>query len=372
MTSSELPPFAQATAGSLGSAVSGSIVYPLDLISTRIQTRGAGAGAGAGAAANKNGFSRLADALRDVVDKKGVAGLYQGWSSDTISSMLSNFLFFFFRSFLIERALAYKSRSRSAPSASSSSSSSSPSSQKAAAPTITSSQDLAIGFLAGVASRFFTTPLSNVTVRLQTSSESPSNGAADSRGHKQKQESDSESEDEGNYADGPGIVTTLKDIVEEKGALGLWSGFETAILLSSQPAITFYVSSLLSRVLIPRSSRDKPTATQVFFVNALGSTASTLALYPLILSKSRLMWRSPSGRRQYRNLLDVIRKTVRRSGVKGLYQGWESQITKGLFNHGLTMLVKSRVETLFVMLYILLRNRARASSSTSAGAVASR
>ncbi|CEH14030.1 mitochondrial carrier protein [Ceraceosorus bombacis] len=114
---------------------------------------------------------------------------------------------------------------------------------------------------------------------------------------------------------------------------GLWSGFETAILLSSQPAITFYVSSLLSRVLIPRSSRDKPTATQVFFVNALGSTASTLALYPLILSKSRLMWRSPSGRRQYRNLLDVIRKTVRRSGVKGLYQGWESQITKGLFKY---------------------------------------
>jgi hypothetical protein len=36
------------------------------------------------------------------------------------------------------------------------------------------------------------------------------------------------------------------------------------------------------------------------------------------------------------SLLDVLRKTLRRSGVPGLYQGWESQILKGLLSHGLT------------------------------------
>lgn len=94
MTSSELPPFAQATAGSLGSAVSGSIVYPLDLISTRLQTRGTGVSRTSknqqsSHAPSQNGFRSLVHALQEVVQKKGLGGLYQGWSSDTISSMLS-------------------------------------------------------------------------------------------------------------------------------------------------------------------------------------------------------------------------------------------------------------------------------------------
>lgn len=117
---------------------------------------------------------------------------------------------------------------------------------------------------------------------------------------------------------------------------GLWSGFETAALLSISPALTFYTSHILTQVFVPRASRDKPSALQVFAVNAAGSSVSTMVLYPLILSKSRLMWRSPSGRRQYRSLLDVLRKTVRRSGPAGLYQGWQSQIIKGLFSHGIT------------------------------------
>lgn len=149
------------------------------------------------------------------------------FTDTTCSPFPHSFLFFFFRSFLIERAISYKARASSSSSASASASASS--SKKPATASITSSQDLAIGFLAGVASRFFTTPLSNVTVRLQTSSVSPSSTSSSTRQSDAKERkgvgkegSDSESEDEANYDDGPGIITTLRDIVEEKGAVGEW------------------------------------------------------------------------------------------------------------------------------------------------------
>ena len=92
----------------------------------------------------------------------------------------------------------------------------------------------------------------------------------------------------------------------------------------------------------------------------------------------------------YRNLLDVLSKTIKRGGLKGLYQGLDSQLIKGLFSFGTTMVsatlhrpvegdncvrkqastdissgtviacaqvVKARIETLFVMLYFAIRNR---------------
>jgi hypothetical protein len=160
-------------------------------------------------------------------------------------------------------------------------------------------------------------------VRLQTAASAKGKEDAKEEGEKEA-ESGSGSEDEEEWNEGPGIGEMLRDIVREKGIsgaccprsppppspsafanlprsqhAGLWSGFPTAMLLSSSPALTFYVSALLTRAAIPRARRAAPSAAQVFVVNALGSSVSTMVLYPLILSKSRLMWRSPSGRRQY-------------------------------------------------------------------------
>lgn len=98
---------------------------------------------------------------------------------------------------------------------------------------------------------------------------------------------------------------------------GLWAGYETAMLLSVSPAMTFYLSHLFTRVALPKASQEKPSSWQTFFVNAAGNATSTAILFPLILSKTRLQWRSPSGRKMYKNLLDVLRKTIRKYGFAG-------------------------------------------------------
>lgn len=89
------------------------------------------------------------------------------------------------------------------------------------------------------------------------------------------------------------------------------------MLLSVSPALTFYLSHLVLRATIPKASRDKPKSWQTFFVNAAGNAGSTAILFPLIISKTRLQWRSPSGRKMYKSLIDVLQKTIHKNGIQG-------------------------------------------------------
>jgi adenine nucleotide transporter 17 len=130
-----------------------------------------------------------------------------------MSNTLSNFLFFFFRSFLIE-----KIRLRKASSSGSTASNGKERGSDSKGITLSAAEDLAAGMLAGMASRFFTTPLSNVTVRHQTSSVAKQ--AEEGKGKGKSVEDSDSSDDDGEYSDEPGIVETLQQIVAEKGVAG--------------------------------------------------------------------------------------------------------------------------------------------------------
>ncbi|KAE8232261.1 hypothetical protein CF326_g2717 [Tilletia indica] len=345
MAESKLPPLAQASAGAFGSSVANSLVYPLDMLSTRAQTQ-----------TSKANRQSIFASLQAVVRKNGVAGLYQGWGADTLSNSLSNFLFFFFRSVLVSLIVASKAKQLGAVVTGSSTPS-----KKPKTITLSGAEDLAAGALAGAASRLFTTPLSNVVVRKQTNSSSATSSASEKgkakEGEVVARVADSDSEDEGEYAEEPSILDCMREIVREKGVLGLWSGFETAAMLSITPALTFYFTHAYMRLIIPGRFRDKPLPAQTFLSSALGNATATLVVFPLILAKSRLQ----SGKRGYKSLPDVVRSVIRRQGMSGLYAGLETQLVKGFVSQGTTMLVKDRVEAAFIQWYkrLLLERAAR-------------
>lgn len=54
------------------------------------------------------------------------------------------------------------------------------------------------------------------------------------------------------------------------------------------------------------------------------SLASAIC-YPLILAKTRMQWKSPTGKLLYRNMTEVFTKTIKRSGVQGLYVGLQAR-----------------------------------------------
>lgn len=74
----EIPPLVQATAGATGSIVSNTIVYPLDLVLTRVQT-----------SRTKAASPSTFNSLHEIFKSKGIRGLYQGLGTDNLSSAVS-------------------------------------------------------------------------------------------------------------------------------------------------------------------------------------------------------------------------------------------------------------------------------------------
>jgi len=185
MSQPELPPIGHAVSGAIGASLSNTIVYPvyrllflqdrwpfqLDLIATRLQTQQRTKNT-----SNAEVYTSFLDAIEKIYNAEGFSGFYSGWTQDTIANVSSTFFYHFAYQYLRERRLrraALKGEK-----------------------TLGMLEELMVGALAGVFSRFFTTPMNNVVTRKQTAGQNTPNGQI------------------------PSSRQILKDIYNEKGITG--------------------------------------------------------------------------------------------------------------------------------------------------------
>ncbi|KAH8103604.1 mitochondrial carrier [Cristinia sonorae] len=325
---STLPPLVQALSGSIGSATANAVSYPLDLVATRLQIT---------SSKKLKGARGIVRALQYILWREGWSGLFDGLGTDTIAQLLSNFLYFYFYSFL--RTILIRRKTRHVVLTPKS---------KAKPVLLSVIEELGIGFVAGVASRAISTPLSVVTVRLQTASED------------EDEEVDLEAASEKSDVTGPrkeilGPVKVMKRILAEDGLSGLWKGFTTTIPLSLNPAFTLFFFQLFRRAIArgKPATNNAPTLPEAFFGAAFSNSVATVILYPLMLAKTRLQVQQKEARengaggRSPQSMLTVWHQAYAREGWTGIYQGLEAQILKGFVSQGVTMMVKQRsVQTL--------------------------
>ncbi|GAA5850063.1 hypothetical protein JCM8547_001000 [Rhodosporidiobolus lusitaniae] len=376
---STLPPLAQATSASVGAVVSNVLVFPLDTLVSRLQT----SSSSSRRPSSSGGYSSIAKAVRTILEQSGVKGFYAGLGPDSLSTLISQFVYFFFFSALRERFVQRQLRGGQGEKvALSSSSSSSSSSSRPPPPVLSAIEELAIGCLAGIVAKGLVSPLSMITVRAQTSSEQKGDAVGGKKGDLKPVdekavdvkagngglkagESDDESED-GTYKEAPSAVRIAREIYEEQGIGGFWSGFQSTVFLTTNPAITYYVFAALQRAFIPAKHRLHPKPYQTFLCGALASATASAVTYPLILAKTRLQFRSPTGRALYSSMLDVFRKLYARHGMAGLYTGIAAQLIKSTFSEGIKLLVKDRIELLIILAHrILTRQRSHTVQTTS-------
>ncbi|KIJ66051.1 hypothetical protein HYDPIDRAFT_151854 [Hydnomerulius pinastri MD-312] len=308
-----LPPFVQAASGSLGAASANALTYPLDLITTRIQ-------------ANK------LQSFRKLLSSHRLSSFYDGITTDTGATLLSSFLYYYAYSFL--RALFVRGKSKTAM--------------------LSVPQELAIGYLSGIASRAVTTPLNIITVRMQTEREDDD---VDVKAEAQSRESSST----------PASLSfraVCHQIYDEDGLLGFWKGFTTTFLLSLNPAITLYLFQLFRRVVLRGKERASPPPGQAFLGGALSNTIAVTLLYPLILAKTLIQAtrkHSETNSQSTRfhpppTIRGTLAELYATNGAPGLYRGLGSQVLKGVLRQGTALMVKQRIEQLVVQAY--LRQRA--------------
>ncbi|GAA5949084.1 hypothetical protein JCM21900_004853 [Sporobolomyces salmonicolor] len=333
---STLPPLAQAASGSVGAVISNALVFPLDTITTRLQASNRRR-----PAANLAPQPSVSHTIRTLYRSGGWTAFYSGIGPDSLSTALSQFLYFWCYSFLRDRLQARKLRQGAGTKVAAAGGGDGGKGKRPAPPLLSAVEELAVGCLAGVIAKGVVSPLSMITVRAQTASEPRQEVAGGKAGDARPVEEDSDDEDD-KYGSAPSAWTIAQDIYKEQGLKGFWSGFQSTVILTLNPAITFYAFAALQRALIPARYRDHPTPLQTFLCGAFASAIASAITYPLILAKTRLQFKSPTGRALYSSPIDVFRKAYAKQGISGLYSGVESQLLKGFLSEGAKMTIKDR------------------------------
>ena len=279
------------------------------------------------------------DAFSKIYTREGFGGFYTGVVQDTLKTAADSFLFFWVYNTLRQARLNARNRKQSLPVI----------------------DELGVGFFAGATAKFFTMPVSAIVTRLQTTSMMASRASGD------KGESAT-------------VQSIAKQIKEEKGIQGFWSGYLATLILTLNPSLTFLFFENLKRMVLPQTKRNDPGPVATFLLAALSKALASIITYPFSLAKARSQASSKSTtgletksvdaknsnasstsaafRRTNQafqsTVLGTILSTAQTEGIGALYEGLQGEVMKGFLSHGITMLMKDAVHGVIIRLYFFL------------------
>ncbi|CAD0081973.1 unnamed protein product [Aureobasidium vineae] len=350
-----LPALGHALAGSAGTALSHLVLYPLDLVITRLQVqqqlKTPGEAPSAAKEADDAEYTSLADAAQKIYTHEGgLQAFWNGCATDTAKSVIDSFLFF-----LAYTALRQRQQ------------------KKLGTKSLPVFHELSVGIAAGALSKFVTTPIQQIVTRKQTAALIAARDKTSTLP--------------------PGMASKLSvrdiflQIRSERGLAGFWAGYSASLILTLNPALTFFLQNLLKRTLLPRSQREHPGKGALFLIAATSKAIASSATYPFSLAKSRAQVSRPMAEDTQRTppsylekpdlssdskitarskkvlrlvfwqqiqQLAIIRSLTNiynTEGVKGLYSGLDAEVVKGFLGHGLSMVIKECIHVLIISAY---------------------
>ncbi|KAF2266144.1 mitochondrial carrier [Lojkania enalia] len=302
-----LPPWGNAIAGSAGAVLANALVYPLDIVKTRLQVQMKRSPSSADAnPADGEHYNSTVDAIMKIVKAEGIPGLYAGMPGSLIGVASTNFAYFYW--YTIVRSLYFTYRKTSTPPG--------------------TAIELSLGAVAGAIAQMFTIPVAVVTTRQQTVSK----------------------------AERKGLIATGKDIIHsEDGWTGLWRGLKASLVLVVNPAITYGAYQRLRETLFAGKKTLRPW--EAFVLGAMSKALATIATQPLIVAKVGLQSKPPPARngKPFKTFGEVMTYIVEHEGILGLFKGIGPQIMKGLLVQGFLMMTKERIELVFILLFRYVR-----------------
>ncbi|KAI4132376.1 MAG: hypothetical protein LQ338_000724 [Usnochroma carphineum] len=259
--------------------------YPLITLSTRAQVE------------SKRAHSSTYDAVRRIVQREGITGLYSGLDSALFGISVTNFVYYYWyewtRAFF-ERAAIRSSR---------------------ASKKLTTIESMIAGALAGSATVLLTNPIWVVNTRMTA--------------RQQKSSSDKE----GTLPDPAtfpapkqprSTLSTLNHLFRTEGPQALFAGVLPALVLVINPILQYTIFEQLKNML---EKRRKVTPRDVFVLGALGKLLATSITYPYITIKSRMHVKEGGDKE---GMWRAVRKAVREEGWGGLYKGIGPKVTQSV------------------------------------------
>ncbi|OJD21455.1 hypothetical protein ACJ73_07204 [Blastomyces percursus] len=303
-----LSPLQSAVAGATGAVLANALVYPLDIVKTRLQVQVKSSKVENGHVPGSDvvHYDSTIDAINKIVADEGIKGLYSGIHGSLLGVASTNFAYFYW--YTIVRTLYMSSNHVQKPPG--------------------TAVELSLGAIAGAIAQVFTIPVSVITTRQQTQP----------KGEKK------------------GLFDTGREVVDsEDGWSGLWRGLKASLVLVVNPAITYGAYQRLKDIIFPGKNNLKPW--EAFVLGAMSKSLATIATQPLIVAKVGLQSRPPAIRqgKPFKSFGEVMRYIIEHEGPRALFKGIGPQILKGLLVQGFLMMTKERVELLFILFFAYLQ-----------------
>ncbi|KAI8980036.1 adenine nucleotide transporter [Trametes punicea] len=355
----QLTPFGHALAGALGACFSNAVVYPLDIVKTRIQA--------ATVDSNESEKERLSviGILLRILKEEGFAGYYKGFMATMLNTFSMQYAYFFFYSFVRTSYMKRLASKRPAGTA---------------APPLSTAAELALGAVAGALAQIFTIPVAVIATRQQIgrSLDRPKTKKAVSAPADGDKAGKAEKEEEEEYDDS--FLGVAREIIAEEGVTGLWLGLKPGLVLTVNPAITYGLYERVKSVMLlakgETNMNTKLSPWMAFAVGALSKSLATVVTYPYIMAKVRIQARSadveeaqeehiplPQHNKPHHKTghhvgaLTVLARIWRRHGFLGWYQGMGAQLVKAVLTQALLFMSKDQFEhwalTIMVLFYRL-------------------
>ncbi|BGP37503.1 hypothetical protein JCM10450v2_001408 [Rhodotorula kratochvilovae] len=282
-----------------------AVTYPLVNLSTRSQVE----------AKTKRESTR--SAVLKVIQRDGVAGLYDGLSSSLVGIAVTNGIYYL--CFEEARNLVLRSR-------------------KGSRATLSMLESILVSAAAGCATSVMSNPIwvvnTRQTVRTTVASDAPTGAAAKTVVEKRRT-----------------IWQTILDILRSDGPGAFFHGLGPALILVSNPILQFTLFEQLKNLILRRralrltkGSAGAPPLTDLdfFLLGAVTKLFATSVTYPYLTVKARMQAGNAVGK-SYTSSFDGLRKIVAAEGPQGLYKGIGPKLTQSVATAALLFLAKEKI-----------------------------
>ncbi|KAL4915577.1 mitochondrial carrier domain-containing protein [Aspergillus aurantiobrunneus] len=267
---------AHALAGAGGGILSMVLTYPLITLSTRAQVE------------SKRAQSSHVDAIRRIVQREGIIGLYSGLESALFGISVTNFVYYYWYEWTrsaFEKAAERAGRSKK----------------------LSTVESMIAGAIAGSATVLLTNPIWVVNTRMTA----------------RKSAEDGQSLPGASKGQRPTTFGTLMDLLRREGPTALFSGVLPALILVINPILQYTIFEQLKNMV---ERRRRITPKDAFYLGALGKILATSITYPYITVKSQMHVASKDGPKE--SLNGSLKRIIEEEGYTGLYKGIGPKVTQ--------------------------------------------
>jgi len=240
---------------------------------------------------SKKAESSTLDAVRRIVQREGITGLFAGLDSALFGISVTNFVYYYWYEWTragFERAALKAGR---------------------ASKKLTTVESILAGALAGSATVLITNPIwvvnTRMTTRISESEEQVLPGAKPKKA--------------------PTTIGTLMALIRDEGIGALFTGVIPALVLVINPILQYTIFEQLKNAL---EKRRRVTPTDAFYLGAIGKLLATSITYPYITVKSRMHVASKDGPKD--NIVESLRRIIKEEGWSGLYRGIGPKVTQSV------------------------------------------